>query len=85
MGTDFRKVPQHSETKLWSKRLAFVIVFFIQELYAKRTMGKCGNLGQLFETIVFVNTLYLLTEAFLAFFVGLLLPPIQFALSFKKF
>ena len=35
--------------------------------------------------MVFVNTLYLLTEAFFAFFLGFLLPPIQFALRFKKF
>ena len=36
LGTDFPKVPQHSDSihKLWSKRLAFVIVFFIQDIYS---------------------------------------------------
>ena len=85
MGIDFRKVPQHAETKLWSKRLAFVIVLFIQNLYAYSQpvawFGGIENgaeiLASFVETIVFVNTLHPLPEAFLAFFLSLLLPPIQ--------
>ena len=47
--------------------------------------GSAEIMANFFETIVFVNTLHPLTEAFLAFFLGLLLPPIQFALRLKKF
>ena len=43
--------------------------------------GSAEIMANVFETIVFVNTLHPLTEAFLAFFLGLLLPPIQFAFS----
>ena len=47
--------------------------------------GSAEIMANFYETIVFVNTLHPLTEAFLAFFLGLLLPPIQFALRLKKF
>ena len=40
--------------------------------------GSAEIMANFFETIVFVNTLHPLTEAFLAF-------PIQFALRLKKF
>ena len=41
--------------------------------------GSAEILANSVETIVFVNTLHPLPEAFLAFFLGLLLPPIQCA------
>ena len=47
--------------------------------------GSGETMANFFETIVFINTLHPLTEAFLAIFLGLLLPPIQFALRLKKF
>ena len=86
MGTDFRKVPQHSETKLWSKRLMLSSLFYLSKSSMRNELwGSAEIMANFFETIVFVNTLHPLTEAFLAFFLGLLLPPIQFALRFKKF
>ena len=50
-----------------------------------KVWGSAEILANSVETIVFVNTLHLLPEGFLAFFLGLLLPPIQCALHFKKF
>ena len=47
--------------------------------------GSAEIMANVFETIVFANTLQPLTETFLTFFLGLLLPPIQFALRLKKF
>ena len=64
MWTDFRKVPQHSETKLWSKRLAFVIVFFIQDLMHNELWGRAEILANFFVIIVFVNALHPLNEVF---------------------
>ena len=45
-----------------------------------KVWGSAEILANFVETIVFVNTLHPLPEAFLAFFLGLLLPPIQCAL-----
>ena len=50
-----------------------------------KVWGSAEILANSVETIVFVNTLHPLPEGFLAFFLGLLLPPIQCALHFKKF
>ena len=50
-----------------------------------KVWGSAEILANSVETIVFVNTLHPLPEAFLAFFLGLLFPPIQCALHFKKF
>ena len=46
--------------------------------------GSAEIMANFFETIVFVNTLHPLTEAFLAFFLGLLLPPIQFGIGWNS-
>ena len=50
-----------------------------------KVWGSAEILANFVETIVFVNTLHPLPEAFLAFFLSLLLPPIQCALHFEKF
>ena len=50
-----------------------------------KVWGSAEILANSVETIFFVNTLHPLPEAFLAFFLGLFLPPIQCALHFKKF
>ena len=47
--------------------------------------GSVEIMADFVETIVFVNTLHPVTEAFLAFFLGLLLPPIQCALRLNEF
>ena len=50
-----------------------------------KVWGSAEILANFVETIDFVNTLHPLPEAFLAFFLSLLLPQIQWALHFEKF
>ena len=85
MGTDFRKVPQHSKRNCGLKDFLSSLFYLSKSSMHNELWGSAEIMANFFETIVFVNTLHPLTEAFLAFFLGLLLPPIQFALRLKKF
>ena len=85
MGTDFRKVPQHSKRNCGLKDFLSSLFYLSKSSMHNELWGSAEIMANFFETIVFANMLQPLTEAFLTFFLGLLLPPIQFALRLKKF